>query len=43
MNEVKLIIRLAKIVRTPKQGAILLVCAGVVIGIAYVIPADAMD
>lgn len=43
MNEVKMLLRLAKTIRTPKQAVILIVGATVVIVIAYVIPSDALD
>lgn len=43
MNEVKLVIRLAKRVRTPKQAALLLVGAAGFIAVIYFIPADLLE
>ena len=43
MNEVKMLLRLAKRVRTPKQAVILIIGATVVIVVAYAIPSDLLD
>lgn len=40
MNEVKLILKLAKVIRTPEQAIALFVVSGLGIVIAYKIPAD---
>lgn len=40
MNEVKLLLRFAKIIRTPEQAVAVFIVAGLGIAIAYSIPAD---
>jgi len=43
MNEIKLIMRLAKSVRTPQQAAALIVAAIIGVGLIYFIPADLIE
>lgn len=43
MNEVKLILRLAKKVRTPRQALILFIGAGLFIVVIYLIPHDLLE
>lgn len=42
MNEVKLVLRLAKLIQTPKHAVAVFVVCGIGIAIAYTIPADAL-
>ena len=43
MNEVKLVLRLAKIIRTPEQAFAVFVVCGIGIAIAYAIPHDILE
>jgi len=43
MNEVKLVIRLAKLIRTPEQAVLVFAVCGLGIVVAYSIPHDLLE
>lgn len=43
MNSVELLVRMAKVIRTPEQAAVVLVIAGTIVAIAYFIPAESLE
>lgn len=43
MSEIRLLLKLTRVVTTPKDAALLLGVAAVIIALAYIIPADIAD
>lgn len=43
MNEIRLLLRLAKMVRTPQQAAVLVVVSGTLIAVIYLTPAETVE
>jgi len=43
MSEIRILIKLVKAVKTPKQAAILFAGSAVLIGIVYLIPKDLLE